>query len=84
MVDFIKVFFAKSWEFFSVKWPGADFSIGTAFLAVLVSVTSLTIVMKMAGVSAASGLGGVISTSSRGGNNRYIRPASDERKGDTF
>lgn len=81
MVDFFKLFLSKSWEFFSIPWPGFDFSIGAAFLAVLTSVGALTALMKMCGVSF---LGGFRPTGvfNRGGNNSNIK-VSENRKGDT-
>lgn len=84
MLDFVKIFFSKAWEFFSIKWPGFDFSIGTVFLATAASLGSLTMIYKMIGVGAVSSAFGVARRGlqySKGGNNRSIK-VSDERKND--
>ena len=86
MIEFIKLFFSKTWEFFSIKWPGFDFTIGTAFLAVSLSVGALVAVMNMAGVSVPSSWafrgGAEYGLGIRGGNNSNIK-ISKERKHDT-
>jgi len=51
MIEFLKMFFSKIWELFSIKWPGFEFSIGSVFLAAAVSVGALTAILKMVGVS---------------------------------
>ena len=79
MGEFIVMFFAKSWEFFKIPWPGFNFSIGSVFLAVLLSAGSLAAIGRMSGVSIS---GAVRGFSSSGGNNRNIK-IPDERKGDT-
>lgn len=76
-MEIIKVFLSKSWEFFSIKWPGFDFSIGAAYLAVLVSLACLSAFMRMTGVSVSSAAVGSLSA-----NNRYIK-ISEERSKDT-
>lgn len=94
MIDFVKVFFSKSWEFFSIKWPGFDFSIGTVFLALAAAVGALAMICNMVGIHAPSGVGEVLSSASSkkktvagfgaaydGGNNRRIK-ISKERKND--
>ena len=93
MLDFVKVFLSKSWEFFSIKWPGFNFSIGTVFLAVAASVGALSMICKMIGVGGPSGMGDVVGGLydmakpkrqigfQYGGNNRNIK-ISKERKND--
>ena len=78
MIDFIVMFFSKTWEFFKIPWPGFNFSIGSVFLAVLLSVGALTAITKMTGVSIT---GTVRGFGFRGGNNQNIK-ISSERKGD--
>ena len=87
MIEFINLFFTKTWEFFSIKWPGFNFSIGSVFLAVAVSIGALKAVMKMAGaempVEAGQFLFGYFrDTGVRGGNNSLM-VISDERRLDT-
>ena len=81
MLDIFGMFFSKTWEFFQIKWPGFEFSIGDVFLAAVVTLGSLTAVLRMAGVSALGGfhLRGIVG---RGGNNEKIK-VSPNRKGDT-
>ena len=79
MIDFIVLFFQKSWEFFKIPWPGFNFSIGSVFLAVLLSVGALTAITKMTGVSITGTVRGFASS---GGNNNNIK-ISETRKGDT-
>lgn len=85
MIDFIKMFFSKTWEFFSITWPGFSFSIGSVFLGLAVSVGALRAVLKMAGVSLPQ-VGplpfGLFRFEQRGGNNALIK-VSDERRLDT-
>lgn len=82
MAEFVQLFFTKSWEFFQIPWPGFSFSIGSVFLAVLISVGALAAFSKMTGVSLLVRLKGPRDHSERGGNNRTII-ISKERKGDT-
>lgn len=79
MLDFIRMFLSRSWEFFCIRWPGFDFTIGQAFLAVFASLAALRVVMRMSGISIS---GAVRSVTSTGGNNKAIK-TSEERKGDT-
>lgn len=79
MIEMFELLLSKSWEFFQITWPGFDFSIGSAFLAVLVSAGALTALTKMTGVSLLINFKGF---SSRGGNNNNIK-VSNERKDDT-
>lgn len=79
MIDFVVMWFSKIWAMFSIPWPGFNFSIGSVFLAVLLSSGALTAIMKMTGVSITGTIRGF---GSRGGNNRNIK-VSDNRKGDT-
>lgn len=79
MVEFFQLFFSKSWEFFQIPWPGFDFTIGTVFLAVLVSVGALAAITRMTGVSLLVSFKGF---SGRGGNNKNIK-VSNNRRGDT-
>ena len=89
MLDMLRMFLSKSWEFFQIQWPGFNFSIGDVFLAAAVSVGAFTAILKMIGVSTPS-LGPVVSRiagfakddAPRGGNNSRIR-ISENRKGDT-
>lgn len=78
MVDLFQLFLSKSWEFFLIPWPGFNFSIGSVFLAVLVSAGALAAVTKMTGVSLLVSFKGF---TGRGGNNSNIK-VSKERKGD--
>lgn len=88
MIDFIKLLISKTWELFSIPWPGFEFSIGSVFLAVAVSVGALTAFMKMIGVSFLGGFSLGFSRQNfkkaglRGGNNKNIK-VSKERKHDT-
>lgn len=79
MAEFFQLFFSKSWEFFQIPWPGFNFSIGSVFLAVLVSAGALAAFTKMTGVSLLVNLRGF---TGRGGNNSNIKVSKD-RKGDT-
>ena len=79
MIDLFQLFLSKSWEFFQIPWPGFNFSIGSVFLAVLVSAGALAAVTKMTGVSLLVSSKGFFG---RGGNNSNIK-VSKERKGDT-
>lgn len=79
MIDLFQLILTKSWEFFKIPWPGFNFSIGSVFLAVLVSAGAFTAIAKMTGVSALISLKGF---AGRGGNNQNIK-VSKERKGDT-
>ena len=79
MTDLIVMIFSKSWEFFKIPWPGFNFSIGSVFLAVLLSTGALTAIGKMSGVSISGTIKGF---NSRGGNNSNIK-ISNDRKGDT-
>lgn len=51
VIEFIKLFFAKTWEMLSIPWPGFSFSIAEAFLGVLVSCAALAGLLRMVGVS---------------------------------
>ena len=79
MADFIKLFFAKSWEFFQIPWPGFNFTIGSVFLATLVSAGALVAFTKMTGASSLVSMRGM---GLSGGNNQNIKISKD-RKGDT-
>ena len=79
MIDLFQLILTKSWEFFKIPWPGFNFSIGSVFLAVLVSAGAFTAIAKMTGVSALISFKGF---SSRGGNNQNIK-VSQDRRGDT-
>lgn len=79
MVDFIVMFFTKTWELFKTPWPGFSFSIGSVHLATLLSAGALTAISKMTGVSITGTFRGF---SSKGGNNRNIK-ISDARRGDS-
>lgn len=78
MIDLFQLILSKSWEFFMIPWPGFNFSIGSVFLAVLLSAGALTAITKMTGVSILSNFG----FSRTAGNNKKIRIAN-ERRGDT-
>ena len=78
MLSFIQMFLVKSWQFFSIPWPGFNFTIGQAFLAALTSVGALTMILKMVGVSPGSSVSSALAS----GNNRNIR-ISKARKDDT-
>lgn len=78
MSEFFQMFLSKSWEFFLIRWPGFEFSIGAVFLAVLVSAGALAAIAKMTGVSLLFNFKGF---TGRGGNNSNIK-VSKERKGD--
>lgn len=83
MIELFQLIISKSWEFFQIPWPGFDFSIGSVFLAVLVSAGSLTALAKMTGVSLPNFSGFHLSFGNvRGGNNSLIK-VSEERRLDT-
>lgn len=87
MMEYIELFFSKSWEFFSIKWPGFEFSIGSVFLAAAVTVGALKAVMKMAGVEMPIEAGQAFASflsgfAVRGGNNSLM-VISNERRLDT-
>lgn len=79
MTDLFELLLSRSWEFFQLPWPGFSFSIGSVFLAVLVSAGALTALSKMAGVSLLVNFRGLDTI---GGNNNHIKVSSD-RKDDT-
>lgn len=82
MTELFQFLLSKSWEFFQIPWPGFDFSIGSVFLAVLVSSGALTAVAKMTGVSLPNFSGvslDIRGFSGRGGNNSLIK-ISEERR----
>ena len=91
MLDILGMFFSKTWEFFQIKWPGFEFTIGDVFLASAVTVGALTAILKMVGVDMPS-MGAFVQknislvtrgdNAHSGGNNRVIK-ISPNRKGDT-
>ena len=75
-VNFLAVFFNGIWDLFSIPWPGFEFTVGQAFLAVTLSGAALSMFLRMAGVSVTGTMKSV------GGNNRNIK-ISKERSKDT-
>lgn len=50
-MEFITMLFRFAWLLFSMKWPGLPFTFGQAFLAVVLSSGTLTLLLKVFGVS---------------------------------
>jgi len=50
ILDFIKLFFEKTWELLSIPWPGFSFSIAEAFIGILISCVALSALLRMVGV----------------------------------
>lgn len=75
-MEFISVLFDTVWELFSIKWPGFNFSIGTAIIAASLAVVGLRIIGKALGISFSTG-----GLNTAGGNNTSIA-IPEERKND--
>lgn len=76
MDEILVELFRGVWDLFLLPWPGFTFSIGGAFLAVLLSATFLGLVLKLCGAHLPS-----ISPFFRSANSRNIS-ISDDRRND--
>ena len=72
--DVLVALFSGVWELFSLKWPGFNFTIGSVFLAVLLSSTFFALAVRLIG-----GHLPPIGQFFRNSNNQHISISNDRR-----
>ena len=78
ILSYVQLLFSKTWELFSINFPGFSFSIGSALLGTLV----IALAFKAFGYITGADFSGGLRSAIRGGNNAKIK-ISQSRKGDT-
>lgn len=79
MLDAIRTLFVSTWELFTIKWPGFEFTFGAVAVGAVAAVFSLKLLGMLLGISFSPGN---FLNQLNGGNNKKIK-ISKKRAGDT-